>query len=82
LYLLFFADSGESAVVQAMMAGSVTAVMAATLLVLGALNSPFEEDIGGVRPVAMQRSLAILDEARVVLNMDYSLPCDEQGSPN
>ncbi len=82
LYLLFFADSGESAVVQAMMAGSVTAVMAATLLVLGALNSPFEEDLGGVRPVAMQRSLAILDEARSVLGIDDPLPCDEQGNPS
>ena len=82
LYLLFFADSGESAVVQAMMAGSVTAVMTATLLVLGALNSPFEEDLGGVRPVAMQRSLEILDEARSVLGIDDPLPCDEQGNPS
>ncbi len=42
VYLLFFADSGESAVVQGMMAGTVTAVVVATLLVLAALNHPFQ----------------------------------------
>jgi len=62
-YLLFFADSGESAVVQGMMAGSVTAVVVATLLVLAALNRPYQGDIGGLEPVAMQRSLSILDGA-------------------
>ncbi|HET6713683.1 MAG TPA: hypothetical protein VFI59_08240 [Actinomycetota bacterium] len=81
VYLLFFADSGESAVVQGMMAGSVTAVVVATLLVLGALNRPYQPDIGGLRPVAMQRSLAIIDEARATLAIDDPLPCDETGDP-
>jgi len=81
VYLLFFADSGESAVVQGMMAGSVTAVVVATLLVLAALNRPYQQDIGGLRPVAMQRSLAILDEARATLGIDNPLPCDATGDP-
>jgi hypothetical protein len=70
VYLLFFADSGESAVVQGMMVETATAVIVATLLVLAALNRPFEADIGGLRPVAMERSLAILDEARTTLGID------------
>jgi Protein of unknown function (DUF4239) len=78
-YLLFFADSGESAVVQAMMAGSVTAVMVATLLVLASLNSPFTPGVGGLRPAAMERSLAIMDDARTALNIQDQLPCDENG---
>jgi Protein of unknown function (DUF4239) len=82
VYLLFFADSGESAVVQGMMAGSVTAVVVATLLMLGGLNRPYDQDIGGLRPVAMQRSLAILDEARATLEMDDPLPCDATGDPS
>jgi hypothetical protein len=82
VYLLFFADSGESAVVQGMMAGSVTAVIIATLLMLGALNRPYQPDIGGIRPVAMQRSLAIIDEARASLRIDDSLPCDANGVPS
>jgi hypothetical protein len=81
VYLLFFADSGESAVVQGMMAGTVTAVVVATLLVLAALNRPFQQDIGGLRPVAMQRSLTILGEARSTLQMDDPLPCDADGAP-
>jgi hypothetical protein len=81
VFLLFFADSGESAVVQGMMAGSVTAVIVATLLVLAALNRPYQQDIGGLRPVAMQRTLAIIDEARASLHMDDTLPCDADGHP-
>jgi hypothetical protein len=82
VYLLFFADSGESAVVQGMMAGTVTVVIVATLLVLGALNRPFETDVGGLRPVAMERSLAVLDEARTALGIDVPVPCDEDGRPS
>lgn len=82
LYMLFFADSGESKVVQAMMAGSVTAVMVATLLVLAALNHPFTDDIGGIRPVAMERTLAVMDEARTDLGIDQPPPCDAQGNPS
>lgn len=81
LYLLFFADSAESAVVQGVMVGSVTAVIVAMLLVLVALNRPFEQDVGGIQPVAMERSLSILDEARADLGLSVSLPCDEQGTP-
>ena len=81
VFLLFFADSGESAVVQGMMAGSVTAVIVATLLVLAALNRPYQQNIGGLRPVAMQRTLAIIDEARATLGMDDPLPCDAAGHP-
>ena len=82
VYLLFFADSGESAVVQGMMVGTVTAVIVATLLVLASLNRPFETDVGGLRPVAMERSLAILDEARTALGIDVPIPCDEGGHPS
>jgi len=81
LYMLFFADSGESAVVQAIMAGSVTAVIVATLLMLTALNRPYQQDIGGLDPVAMERTLAILDEARTTLSLDEPLPCDASGTP-
>lgn len=63
------------------MAGSVTAVIVATLLVLGALDRPYQ-DVGGLRPVAMERTLMILDEARAEIGMTDPLPCDEAGRPN
>jgi hypothetical protein len=82
LYLLFFADSGESAVVQGVMVGSVTAVIVAMLLVLVALNRPFEPDVGGIKPVAMERSLIVFDEARAELGISDAPPCDEDGTPS
>jgi hypothetical protein len=81
VYLLFFADSGERAVVQGLLAGSVTAVVVASLLVLSTLNRPYEVDVGGIRPVAMQRSLDIIGSARAALDLDEPLPCDESGQP-
>ena len=55
VYMLFFADSGERAVVQALLMGSVVAVMVSTLLLLQFLDNPFHAGIGGLRPVAMER---------------------------
>jgi hypothetical protein len=62
------------------MAGSVTAVIVATLLVLGALDRPYQT-VGGLRPIAMERALSILDDARADIGMDDPLPCDEAGRP-
>ena len=57
--MLFFADRGERAVVQGMLIGSVVAVMAALLLLLNGLDKPFHDGVGGLQPVAMERSLRI-----------------------
>ena len=80
-YLLFYADSGERAMAQGMLAGSVTAVVVASLLVLLSLNRPYDPGIGGIRPVAMQRSLDIIGSARAALDLDEPLPCDASGQP-
>ena len=50
VYMLFFADSGERAVTQALMMGTVVAVVVSTLLLLQFLNNPFHDGIGGLRP--------------------------------
>ncbi len=78
-YLLFFADSSERAVVQGLIAGSVTAVIVASLLVLSSLNRPYDPNVGGIRPAAMQRSLEIIGSAREALDLDEPLPCDAAG---
>jgi Protein of unknown function (DUF4239) len=79
VFMLFFADSGERAVVQAMLIGTVIAVFAATLLVVEFLNNPFDRGVGSLRPVAMQRTLRILEEERLVVNETRPLPCDAAG---
>jgi hypothetical protein len=81
VYMLFFADSGERAVVQAMLMGSVVAVIVAMLILLRFLNTPFHPGIGGVRPVAMERTLVLLDQELREANRNEPLPCDANGSP-
>jgi hypothetical protein len=81
VYMLFFADSGERAVVQAMLMGSVVAVIVAMLILLRFLDTPFHPGIGGVRPVAMERTLLLLDQERREANRNEPLPCDASGSP-
>ena len=78
-YMLFFADSAERAPSQAMLIGSATAVLAATLLAIVALDHPYR-GIGKIRPVAMERTLETLDQARAVVHDDAPLPCDARGT--
>jgi hypothetical protein len=78
-FMLFFADSGERAIVQALQIGSVTVMIVATLSVIRVLDSPFAS--GGLKPVAMQRTLQLLEESRAVVGASGPLPCDAAGRP-
>jgi hypothetical protein len=80
-FMLFFADRAERAVSQAMLIGSATAVVATTLLAIQALDNPYRPGVGSLQPVAMERSLVILDEARDVVNDSAPLPCNDEGEP-
>jgi hypothetical protein len=79
VYMLFFADSGERAVVQALLMGTVVAVVVSTLLLLQFLNHPFHEGVGGLRPDAMQRTLKVIDQELTANGSVADLPCDRTG---
>jgi hypothetical protein len=79
VYVLFYADSGERARSQAMMMGSVTTALVVTLFAVYTLNRPYSTDFGGLKPVAMERSLDVLDKARVTLGETSRLPCETNG---
>ncbi len=81
VYMLFFADSGERAVVQGFLAGSVASVMTALLLLLGFLDNPFHEGVGGLEPTAMERTLRQLDDALREAGVPVRPPCDAAGIP-
>ena len=81
VYMLFFADSGERALVQALLMGTVVAVITALLLLLNYLDNPFHENIGGLRPVAMERTLEIIDQALSIAGQTAPPPCDAGGNP-
>jgi hypothetical protein len=78
-FMLFFADSGEGAVTQGMMIGSAVAVMTMTLLVLRVLDNPFHSGVGGLRPVAMERTLDVVARASAAIGLTTRPPCDENG---
>jgi hypothetical protein len=80
VYMLFFADSGERAVVQALLMGTVVAVIVSMLLLLQFLNNPFHAGIGGLRPDAMERSLKIIDQELSATERRMRLPCDARGN--
>jgi hypothetical protein len=61
--------------------GSVAAVIVAMLLLIRFLDSPFHEGVGGVKPVAMERTLRIIDESLEAAGRRVLPPCDERGIP-
>lgn len=79
VYMLFFADSGEAIQVQALLMGTVVGVITALLLLVQALDDPFHPGIGGLRPVAMERALQVIDQELELVDDTNPLPCDERG---
>lgn len=80
-YVLFFADSGEGKVTQSMLMGSVVFVLVTLLLLLQFLDNPYRPGVGSLKPVAMERTLRVIDEQLAVVNFDADLPCDANGRP-
>ena len=81
VYMLFFADPAEGPVTQAMLMGSVTAVITMLFLLLTSLDNPFHGGVGGLEPTAMEQTLRILDEALGSAGVEVSAPCDAAGAP-
>jgi len=79
--MLFFADSGERAIVQATMMGSVAAVITSTLLLLWFLDNPYHHGVSGLRPVAMERTLEQLTHEKGIADESFEVPCNAQGAP-
>ena len=80
VFMLFFADSGERAVVQATMMGGVAVLVSSLLLLLWFIDNPFHGGTASLQPVAMERTVELLHrEAGTVGGVDP--PCDADGSP-
>jgi hypothetical protein len=81
IYMLFFADRGERAVVQALLMGTVVSVLVTLLILLQFLDNPFHGGVGSLKPVAMERTLLIIDQELQVTDQDVPIPCDARGNP-
>jgi hypothetical protein len=79
VFMLFFADSAERAVVQATLMGGVAIVISSMLLLLWFLDNPYHAGVGGLRPVAMERAIRILDQEAAEVGGRFRIPCDERG---
>jgi len=80
VFMLFYADANERALSQAYQIGAVVAVIVATLLIIRLFNEPFTSDPGGLEPVAMERTLDVLDGLAGLVELG-ELPCGEDGLP-
>ena len=81
VFMLLFADSGERAIVQAVLIGSVVAVIGVTLFLIRFLNDPLKAGYGAIQPVAMERTLGVLARERRLVGQSGPLPCDGSGAP-
>jgi len=81
VFMLFFADSGERAIVQGTMMGGVTVMISAMLLLLWFLDNPYHTGVGGLPPTAMERTLEILDQQAKIVGLTFH-GCDVRGVPS
>ena len=78
-FMMFFADPAERWYVQAVQIGAVAVVITTTLFIIRVLDNPFETGGGELRPIAMERTIDILDQTRKAVGMTGPLPCDKNG---
>ena len=81
VFMLFFADSGERAVVQGVLMGSVVSVMVALLLLLHSLDDPFHDGVGGLQ--AGRDGAVVADHRRGAGRgrREGAAPCDARRKP-
>jgi len=79
-FMLFFADSSESAWTQGVLMGAVALTISILMLLLGFFDNPHGEGMGQLQPTAMERSLRIIDSQVLPLDVAVGPPCDEHGN--
>ena len=78
-YMLMFADPREHFGVQAMMSGAVTAIVVSGLLIVGFLDTPYDDRSGSIRPTEMERTLKLIEQTRAPSLAALQIPCDVMG---
>jgi hypothetical protein len=81
VYLLFFADSAEGPFTQAMLMGSTTVVMALLLLLVAFFDHPHGGGVGRLQPIAMERTIRLINTELETVGVEITLPCDSRGDP-
>jgi hypothetical protein len=78
-YMLLFADSAERKLAQSVQMGAVVAVLTSLLLLISFLDNAYTAGFGGLKPVAMERTLGIIHQEGAAVGGVVSRPCDDNG---
>jgi hypothetical protein len=79
-YLVLFADRRERWWTQAVMVGSITALVVSGMLVVSFLDRPYDRDGAYIAPSEMETTLRLIENT-IAGFPGARLPCDEQGHP-
>jgi hypothetical protein len=79
VFMLFFADPEEHAIVQGTRMGGVAVMITSMLLLLWFLDNPYHTGVGGLPPTAMVRTLEILDQQAKVVGLTIGHTCNARG---
>ena len=80
-FTLLFSDPNERMLGQAVTAGSITAIVVASLLAVALLASPFGGGSGRVGPTEMRFTVALIAQEAGLLHDPLAAPCDAGGEP-
>jgi len=80
-YAFLFADPGEGRLPQLVIAGTITAMLVTSLLVIRFLDNPYSPGFGSLSPGDMKRTIGQIDEASRALGLRVPIPCDAVGRP-
>jgi hypothetical protein len=80
-YAFLFADRDEGWLPQTVIATTIAAMLATSLLVIRFMNDPYTPGTGSLRPSDMTRVLSQITEATHALSLHIHIPCNSQGQP-
>jgi hypothetical protein len=80
-YVLLYADPDEGLIAQVAMMASTGALVAASLVAVAVLASPFQNEEGSIKPVGMEYSISAIEADLAVERRTLPILCDASGNP-
>jgi hypothetical protein len=78
-YVILFADPRERFLSQAVMVGSTTVILVGGMILVWFLSHPYRDQLGSIKPTAMERTLDELDNDPEFAVAGQEAPCDSEG---
>ena len=78
-FMLLFADPEEGRGAQAMLIGTVTALVVTSLLVVNFLDHPYRDGAGSLDPDAMEQTVGAMEDEAATLDRSAPIPCGPSG---